>query len=226
MVRRRMEKGEVEQTVRLYASGLCMAEVARRLGVSVGAVHYRLMKAGFPRRARRDYAGRGISREQTERMRELYAKGMSLRAVAKETGVSAETVRQRLKAAGVKIRARSEYMHTRLLWDGLERIAQLYLSGLSAAEVGRRMGMRDDRILYRLHKLGIAIRPAGSYSQLAEEEKRRTVDLYMNTMSGVKVAQQIGVSVPTVYSRLRRMGIPRRRRGPHPAGEDAQAPEP
>jgi len=210
---KRLTRDQLDAVTRLYAEGMSMAEVGGRLGLSIGAVHYRLRIAGVARRKRADYRSGARSPEELARIITLYRAGGSLRRVAAQMSISSESVRQVLKRAGMSRRSSGDYHRTYLSRAELQRVARLYESGMSAASVGRTLGLGGSKVIYRLHRLGIEVRPAGHYGRVSKDELKRTGELYASGLTGTEVAQRLGLGLPTVYARLRRMGVPRRPRG-------------
>jgi DNA-binding CsgD family transcriptional regulator len=105
---------EQREIVRLYTGErMTLAEVSERVFWSVTAVRSVLVRSGVPTRSRGlrpGTPGRSIvlTREQVERIAELYRSGLSLTEVAARLGVHFTTVSHHLDRAGVRRRSVAE----------------------------------------------------------------------------------------------------------------------
>ena len=93
-----MPPGEQDELVRSYLAGTLVWEPAARYGVHRTTVAAVLERAGVERRRR------GLDAQQVREAARLYRQGWSCQRLAECYGCDDETVRQRLKRAGVKLR--------------------------------------------------------------------------------------------------------------------------
>ena len=118
----------------------------------------------------------GFSQEAAK----LYVdQGWSLRKIAIHLGVSHETVAQRLRRAGVKLRTpvgRRVRQTTRLA-EGIDArlLRELYSEeGLGVGQIGRRLGISRTRVYYALRRQNIPRRP---FEPLRSKKYARLYDL-------------------------------------------------
>jgi lambda repressor-like predicted transcriptional regulator len=101
---------------------------------------------------------------QDEVIRLYVDERLSLREVGERLYWSLNAVRNVLMFRGVRVRSRGESLRLsshnprRLTQDELDRTAELYLSGLSLAQVAERLGLALDTIRRRLVRAGVTIR--------------------------------------------------------------------
>ncbi len=62
----------------------------------------------------------------------------------------------------------------RCCWDS-DYVCVLHESGLTSDEIGAQMGVSDEHIIKRLHKLGAKVRPRGSYTRGRNDRSRKGV---------------------------------------------------
>ena len=82
-----------------------------------------------------------------------------------------------------------------------EAITTLYNQGLNATQVGRETGVSKQTVIRRLRAEGIEIRHTRP-SALSEEAVEKLHELSAEGRSCRYIAEQLGVSVPTVWRRL------------------------
>lgn len=91
------------QLIADYQAGMPVKEMATKYGIHRGSVSKHLREHGVPPRTV------GLDAAQIQEVVKLYARGGSLAAIGKQTGVDKGTVRQRLVEVGVEMR--SPYAH-------------------------------------------------------------------------------------------------------------------
>jgi hypothetical protein len=110
----------------------------------------------------------------------------------------------------------------RLLPD--DQIVSMYLSGVDSDTVGNRAGCAAKIVLQLVRAAGGTVRRpglgAGRQLKLPESE---IVQRYRAGESGVKVADAAGCCPASIYSILRKHGVPVRDRNPAAAAAKAQA---
>jgi hypothetical protein len=149
---------------------MCQGLSTYRIGEVTGMGRQRvgrlLARAGVPVKPR----GAGRGRQRTDRqaaldglMAGLYAEsGLSSVQISALTGVSARTVRGRLRAAGVRMRTRGALNREDRIAIPADTLVQLYVhAGLSASDVGRRLGVSGQVVLRSAHDEGIPVRMGG-----------------------------------------------------------------
>ncbi len=99
--------------------------------------------------------------------------GLNGAALAREHGVSAETVSDLRRQHGVPSKAGRRYAAIPQPND--DAIRAMWAEGLSATEMGRRLKRTKDSIIGRVHRLGLARRPSpiGVSTALPQGEKAR-----------------------------------------------------
>ncbi len=81
--------------------------------------------------------------EDIDRAVTLYATGHSLRYISRELAWSVTTVRRYLIRAGVELRSRGGNKNKPVPQDKIRIAAHLYRKGLSASQVGEKMGIAE-----------------------------------------------------------------------------------
>ena len=96
-------------------------------------------------------------------MERLYQQlGLSSGQISVLTGIPERTVRDRLRARGVRFRTRGPYNRQDRTTVPADTLADLYLrAGLSAAETGKRLGVSGRVVLRAAHDQGLPVRIGG-----------------------------------------------------------------
>jgi len=137
-----------------------------------------------------------------ELLQELYDAGKSLKQIAELAGKPISTVRYRMVKEGVKLRDPVQIQKGRRK-VGVETVAALYLSGLSAEQVAKRVGVSKRLVLLRLQEGGVDRRePDRSW----EAEALR---LYGAGDKVGDVARKLGVPKGTVSKFIWQSGVGR-----------------
>ena len=182
-----------------------------------------LVDADGPRSAKQPSPGRSsfADRYATSDLEDLYVRqGLSTYAIAARLGVHQRTVWKSLRDAGITRRSVG-FRHPprwpeRIPRDSLE---DLYVGQqLSMAQIAARLGVKASSV-------GVALRAYGIPTEGPRHLNRRRpdpdvlADLYVRQeLSAPEIARRYGVHPHTPWRWLDAAGIPRRRRGPRPAG--------
>jgi len=97
-VQRRLDAPEIERLKGAYQSGATLRDLAEEFHIHRHTAADLLERVGISRR------GEGLSDSQFRQAIQLYGEGKSTATIGKTIGFNAETIRQRLLAAGIKIR--------------------------------------------------------------------------------------------------------------------------
>jgi hypothetical protein len=170
--------------------GMNRQRVRRLLGRA--GVPVKSRGAGRPRRRRDASQDAG-----TDLMARLYRdSGWTAAQVSALTGVSQSTVRDRLRARGVRIRTRGRLNREDRVDVPADALVRLYIAaGLSALETGRLLGVSKQVILRAAHDQGLPVRIGGPEPRHGPAEIQLIDALYAD---------------PLVQRALSRYGIPLR----------------
>ena len=148
--------------------GLSTYSIAARTGLDRQRVTRALRKAGVPLRPR------GAGRLRPERrpidppdlpqlMRALYeGAGLNSREIAAILGMPQRTARARMRRYGIAARTRGGWKREDRAKVPVEILELLYSElGMTAAEVGRRLGISGNTVLRNAHAFGIPVRSGG-----------------------------------------------------------------
>lgn len=168
--------------------GLSTHQIARQTGISRPRVTRTLRQADVnvsPRGAGRSRpAAGGETPEFARLIAALYEQGrLSTPQIAALTGIPERTLRDRLRRHGVSLRTRGG-------WDRADRAAVpasalrlLYTEmGLTAAEVGRRLGVSGGVVLRSAHALGVPVRVGGDIPVPGPDEIKLVSALYSDSL--------------------------------------------
>jgi plasmid maintenance system antidote protein VapI len=117
-------------------------------------------------------------------MRDLYEdERLSSRQVAAILGVPERTVRDRLRRYGITVRTRGRCNREDRKTLPAEVLQALYSElGLTAAEVGRRLGISGNTVLRDAHALGIPVRSGGAVPLSGPGEIELVAALYADPL--------------------------------------------
>lgn len=147
--------------------------------------------------------------DRLEQMVSRYEAGASLKNIAEELGISAETVRQKLLSRGVAIRPRGATVFGSNGGQPTateKEIIAGYREGASIRALGRTHGVSEKAISNLLKRHGIQLRPP-SRKPLIGTQRAEAVKLYGEGLSGPDVAARLVVSKQTVWRALREEGV-------------------
>ena len=106
---------------------------------------------------------------------ELYVSGLSANKVAMNLGISESTVRNYLKKYNIEIRS-SSYYNRLYSKEIIEKLKDLYESGLSSREIQDKTGIKAKAVIYLLKKEGINLRHRGPKSLINREDYFDVID--------------------------------------------------
>ena len=146
--------------------GLSTYEIAKLAGISRQRVGRLLNKAGVPVKPRGAGRQRHLDAEQevlTDLAVRLYVRSsFTSGQISAVTGIPERTIRDRLRARGVRMRTRGGGNREDRAAVPAEALSRLYVeAGLSAAETGRRLGVHGRVILRSAHDQGLPVRIGG-----------------------------------------------------------------
>ncbi len=198
------EASVIELISHLYVcQGMSTYRIGELAGISRQRVSRLLVRAGVPVKAR----GAGRSRQRDDEraaiddlMARLYGEmGYSSAQISALTGMPERTIRYRLRACGVHMRTRGRLNRQDRLTLPADALEQLYVhAGLSAADIGRLLGVSRQVVLRTAHDLGLPVRVGGPEPRYGPTEIELVDALYAD---------------PLVRQTLRRHGIGRRPAG-------------
>lgn len=93
----------------------------------------------------------------------------------------------------------------------VQKCLELYESGLSANEVGRRLGHHHGVIRYHLIRNGVNIRSYGESRRL-KIPSEKIAEMYKTGMSAVEISKELDITYQCVYDRLSEVGVKTRNR--------------
>lgn len=146
--------------------GLSTHRIARQTGISRPRVTRMLRQAGVevrPRGAGRSRVADGEPPERARLIVSLYERDrLSSRRIAEIVGLPERTVRDRLRRYGVTLRTRGGWDRADRTTVPADALRLLYTElGLTAADVGRRLGVSGGIVLRSAHALGVPVRVGG-----------------------------------------------------------------
>jgi len=179
--------------------GLSTYRIAERTGIDRQRVTRALRRAGVPLRPRGAGRLRPV-RDPDDRqcppwlLRELYEGArLNSRQIAAILGMPERTVRDRLHRAGVSARTRGGWNREDRVTVPAEVLQVLYVElGMTAAEVGQRLGLSGGTVLRSAHALGVPVRSGGAVPLAGPDEIELVSALYADPLiAGVLAAHDI-----------------------------------
>lgn len=169
--------------------GLSTYQIAAREGTDRQQVTRALRKAGVPLRPRgagrlRPVRRSGDPPDLPRLMQELYQEaGLNSRQIAAVLDMPERTVRARLRRYGVKTRTRGGWNRKDRTIVPASVLRLLYGElGMTATEVGRRLGMSGDKVLRAAHAEGIPVRSGGAVPLPGPDEIELVQALYADPL--------------------------------------------
>lgn len=190
--------------VHLYAcEGLSTYQIADLTGIDRQRVTRALRRAGVRLRPRGAGRRRPIRRRDDppdieELVADLYEKArLSSRQIGVLLGMPERTVRDRLRRYGLRIRTRGGRSREERRTVPADVLGELYgRLGMSAAEVGRRLGTSRHVVLRSAHALGVPVRVGGAVLQRGPEEIELIDALYADPLVASALVQYEITRVP------------------------------
>ena len=195
--------------------GLSTYRIAARTRIDRQRVTRALHRAGVPLRPRGAGRLRPVRDPDDRRcppwlLRELYEGArLNSRQIAAILGIPERTVRDRLHRAGVSVRSRGGWNREDRVTVPAQVLRVLYVElGMTAAEVGQRLGLSGGTVLRSAHALGVPVRSGGAAPLSGPEEIELISALYADPLiSGVLTAHNIA-RVPAGGSLSQRFRAP------------------
>ena len=185
---------------RLYREeGKTVAEIAKETGHNAGVVYSRLREYGIATRTRR------IDLPVKVLERKYLVEKKTAAEIAKGFGVTANLVIANLHRAGIPVRSTNNKPRTIIPKEDLVRLYQN--EGLTAPDIGRRLGCHPATVWKYLKKYGIPRRNSGTISRtiISRETLQR---MYVNERKSLSViAREMGCSDTAVRNRLKEYGF-------------------
>jgi transposase/transposase-like protein len=191
---------------RLYTDeALTVAAVATHLGVATGTAHKWLLAAGVPMRPPVTTPRVAVDDDDIRRL--YISAGHTAAEIADHLGCPTTTVYDRLQRLGVPRRPAEPRQRRRPADDELRR---LYGDeGLSLRQLAERFSVTPQAVRNGLVAASIPRRSSAAPQH--EPDLPTLIDLYTEGWTGTQLARRFNCSKATIYRRLDRAGVPRRR---------------
>jgi hypothetical protein len=198
-----------------HCRGLSTYAIAEFTGIDRQRVTRILRKAGVPPRPRgagraRPERGSGAVPDLPRLMRGLYEDtGLSSRQIAAVLGMPERTVRSRLRRYGVTVRTRGGRNREDRWTVPVSVLEVLYVElGMTAAEVGERLGVSGKIVLRSAHALGVPVRVGGVVPVPGPDEIELISALYADPLIDAALTAHDIPRVPTGGSLSQRFPVP------------------
>jgi hypothetical protein len=195
--------------------GLSTYQIAARTGVGRQRVTRALRKAGVPLRSRgagrlRPVRRAGEPPDLPLLLRELYEEAqLGSRQIAGILGLPERTVRSRLRRYGIKARSRGSWNREDRTTVPVGVLEALYVErGMTAAEIGQRLGVSGGTVLRSAHALGVPVRSGGVVPLPGPEEIELVRALYADLLIAVALTEHGVPRVPAGGSLSQRFPVP------------------
>jgi DNA-binding CsgD family transcriptional regulator len=198
-----------------HCLGLSTYRIAARTGIDRQRVTRALHRAGVRLRPR------GVGRLRAVRdpegrpcppwlLRELYEEErLNSRQIAAIVGISERTVRDRLRRDGVSARTRGGWNREDRVTVPAEVLRVLYVElGMTAAEVGQRLGLSGGTVLRSAHALGVPVRSGGVVALTGPNEIELVSALYADRLIADALTAHDVPRVPAGGSLSQRFPVP------------------
>ena len=166
-----------------YLAGGTMREVAAHHGVSTKLVQRAMRQLGAATRTPEERAGYPA---QVEAWAASYAQGVATAEIAARSGVSEQTVRQRLRRHGVAVPRPARRQQRKRDERTIRELIDRYAAGETLAELGRELGVSAARVQQLMKDSGAPLaaltpRHTAARSQLRDQSDRATLNDAMAT---------------------------------------------
>jgi DNA-binding CsgD family transcriptional regulator len=195
--------------------GLSTYQIAARTGVGRQRVTRALRKAGVPLRSRgagrlRPVRRAGDPPDLPLLLRDLYEEAqLGSRQIAAILGLPERTVRSRLHRYGIEARSRGSWNREDRTTVPVGVLEALYVErGMTAAEVGRRLGVSGGTVLRSAHSLGVPVRSGGVVPLSGPGEIELVRALYADLLIAVALTEHGVPRVPAGGSLSQRFPVP------------------
>ena len=194
------------EIVALYASGLTTYQIGERFGVSPTPITNALRRQNVQlRRGGKRPAWEGTPEQRAEVVA-MYEAGASVRTIRDRLGCRTDLVLQALKDEKVQMRPHGTDL--RALTDAqLAEMAEAYKAGANAPELAKRYETSARTILNYLHQEGVETRPGGRKVWRGGDWRLEAARRYRAGHSQQRIADDLGVTQPTVSQALRSLGV-------------------
>lgn len=198
---------------------VCEGLSTYRIGEIVGMDRQRVGRLLATARVPVKPRGAGRRRNQSEEraaadelMTRLYVEvGLSSVQISELTGIPQRTVRDRLRLSGARMRTRGRVNREDRAAVSPERIAELYVAaGLTAAEVGRLLGVSHQIVLRSAHDEGFPVRVGGPEPASGPAEIELVEALYDDPLVGRTLGRHGVVHRPPGGPIWQRFPVPQR----------------
>ena len=198
------EGQDASRLAHLYAcEGLSTYRIAQVTGLDRQRVTRLLRRAGVPLRPRgaggvRPERRRGDPQDLPRLLTELYvSRHLTIAQVATVVGMPARTVRDRLRRYGIPRRTKGGWEREDRRVLPADVLTDLYaVDGLSADDVGRKLGTSRKVVLRNAHDLGLPVRTGGPVPLTSPEEIELINALYADSVVAGVLAEHKIPQVP------------------------------
>ena len=149
-----------------------------------------------------------LSKEDQEKIIELYSKGLKIRLVSKETKIGEKTLCAFLREKGL---TRTPRKRTEELSKIAIRAKDLYINGMSVDEVAKELSVSNATAANYIKSCGVKILKGIELSnKKIGDYKKQIEELYEQGFSSYEIGEKLGKSYRTILHHLETMGIERR----------------
>ena len=184
----------IKEIISEYESGMTTYQLADKYGVGKNTIRERLRENGVKLRPSRNMKRIDLPMEE---IISYYQSGSTPKQLADKYGVSEGTIRHRLKKNGVKLRP------PRIINLPMEEIISEYESGMNAYQLADKYGVTSSTIRSRLRENGVKIRPPRNVKRI-DLPMEEIISEYQSGMTLTQLAEKYGVSITTIYKRLKK----------------------
>lgn len=198
--------------VKLYDSGLSLRKISAIVGKSPKWVKSCIEKHTDLRPAVRKHVTHELIEwttieERDQLVVELYNDNqLGAYTISKKLGIGKKTVFRILQRKGVK--TDSTRQSRRLTEQNIERIRELYRSGLSVSKIAKQYNCDDETVRYHINKFNEMRAAADTLSAIPVDLQEEVLKLSVNDkLSSYAIASKFGWSCTSVQNFLRRRGL-------------------